>query len=102
MDPLNVTTQAINLLDYKELERFAREAYKLGDYKFAAVEVCENDSDHAFHVSTLDADALLDDEEDVKLIRSGHVPLFRNGLLLDLLCTDGLLPAGNYVVQVVD
>lgn len=99
MEPLKVTTQVINLVDSSTLEAFVEESYKLTSYSFAAVEECGNDSDHAFHVDgNLDED---DDEEDIKLIREGkEVPTYRNALLLDILCHDGLIPPGNYLIQV--
>lgn len=100
LTPLKVKTQIINLVDYAELERFAREVYNLSNYEFAAVEECDNDSDHAFVVSALSPDRLDDDAEDIALIRGGHVPLYRNHLLLDLLCTDNLLAPGNYLISV--
>lgn len=99
MEPLLIDSQVISRVRYADLERFAQEAYKLKKYRFAEVEECGNDTDHAFTVDgVLDED---DDEDDIAAIRAGGpVPMWRNGLLLDMLCADGLILPGHYLIQV--
>lgn len=97
-EPLKVRTQHVHLVDHKELDRFIEEAYGLEGYSFVATEQAPNQSDHPFTVDgTYDAD---DDYDDIRDIKRGKVPLFRTQLLLDIMCKDGLLPAGNYLVNV--
>lgn len=107
--PLKVKTQTVHVVDDTELERLANEVYGrelqggsprrfYNPYEFAAVGECGNDTDHAFVVS---ARPHPDDQLAVDSIRGGvAVPMYRNGLLLDLLCADGHIAPGNYLIQV--
>jgi hypothetical protein len=79
-----------------DLTRFVQQVYD-ENYEFVAVEECGNDSSHTFSVTGIineyDAGA-------AKTIRNGEVPTYRNGLLLDVLCADGYIEPGEYVVEV--
>lgn len=82
---------------YHDLEDFARPIYNLINYEFAAVEECGNSSNF-----TYDIDGKIDSylETGVQSIRNGSVPLYSNRLLLNLLCKDGHIPPGNYLISV--
>lgn len=86
-------------IDYSELEKFYTKVYKpKEEYSFVAIEECGNDSSHEFSV-TGNIDKY--DAKDALAIRAGDsIPTHKNHLLLDVLCADGHLPKGDYVIWV--
>lgn len=85
-------------VDYFELERFAKEIYGLDDYSFVATEECGNDSEHRFRVNgKVDS---WDADNEVAILNTTDVPCYANGLLLNMLCRDGHIPKGEYLVIV--
>lgn len=86
-------------VSYNELERFATKIYKFKNrYSFVAAQECDNDSEHSFSV-TGEIDE--SDEETAEAIREGQAPeYYQNQLLLDLLCADGHIAKGDYLVSV--
>lgn len=101
-EPLKVKkTLSIHVVDRKELERFASQVYNLRGYSFSTAEWPDpaDDEDVTFTVSPLTDSAQDDDADDIAMIKNGVVPRWRNALLLDLLCTDGCLAPGHYLVE---
>lgn len=98
MTVLPLSIQQIYLVDHLDLEKFVDTVYGL-DYSFCDVEDVHIEDDYGYIITgKVDED---DDEEDIKLIVGGkRVPLYRNLLLLDLLCRDGYISPGNYLIQV--
>lgn len=94
--------KTVYFLDYVDLENAAKEAYGCRDYSFVATEECGNDSSHTFFVAPIDYHDKVDtfDAKNSDEIRRGVVPLYGSHTLLRLLCTDGFLPSGHYVVRV--
>jgi hypothetical protein len=83
-------------VEESDLTRFVQEVYD-ENYEFVAVEECGNDSSHTFRVTGVINKY---DETDAKKIRDGDIPIYSNGLLLDVLCADGYIEPGEYVVEV--
>lgn len=83
-------------VSYSDLEKLVKkhypEQYKhMGGYSFAAVEECGNDTSHGF-----DVDGKLDDW-DLEKFAKGEAS---NIALLNKLCADGLIEAGEYLIEV--
>jgi hypothetical protein len=91
------TLKKIYQVDYRELECFVSEVYGITDYNFVAVEEGQNDSTYSFIV-----DGKTDewDMGTVDEIRKGYIPMYSNGVLLNILCADGHLKPGNYSITV--
>jgi hypothetical protein len=86
-------------VDYHDLERFVKKCYpSIKEYDFPAVEECGNDTDHEFNVTGNLAKCDATSASDIKM--TGNVPLWHNHVVLDMLCADGFIPAGNYLVKV--
>ncbi len=89
---------AINEVDYKELEVFATKIYNLKNYSFVAIEEGQNDSSYPF---TVDGEIDELDQIYVDLIKNdGRVPSYNNGILLNLLCKEGHIDKGEYLINV--
>jgi hypothetical protein len=83
---------------YKELEELARETYGLTEYSFIATQECGNDSLHKFKVTD---DLTHESNADINSIRAGnYVPDYGSDLLLKVLCADGYIEAGDYIINV--
>lgn len=94
---LKVRTETVHFVDYNDLEDFAKTVYPfLGEYRFAAVQECGNDTDVTFNPSGKPDN--FDAKEWKNVVRGG--PLSSNYLLMDQLVRDGHIPAGTYVVRV--
>lgn len=95
---LKHTKETIIRVEYYDLEEFASKIYGLQEYNFAAVEECGNDSSHSF-----DVDGNLDDYdvEEAEKIKNEHtVDSYQNYILLNLLCKEGHIEPGNYLINV--
>jgi len=95
---MKIKTKVVHEIDYGELEKFATEVYDLKDYCFVAVQECRNDT-----VSEFTVDGEIDDyerEEVAQIHETKDVPCYQNGLLLNMLCRDGYIPGGTYLVDV--
>lgn len=82
-------------VNYREVQDLAKEIYGVTDYHFGAVQECGNDTTHKFNV-----DGKLGewDRKQVDLIKAGDVR--DNSVLLNLLCSEGHIEAGQYNVRV--
>lgn len=88
------TTEKTFYVDYDDFDEFVQQIYD-ESYEFAAIQEAGNDSSHEFGV-TGDLDDY--DEEDAQGIRNGVVR--DNWLLFNVLCADGYIEPGNYIVRV--
>ena len=91
----------VRVVDYHEVDRLVNDTYG-GTFEFLSAQESSNDVDHLFHVDgKLDAD---DEDEvaEVKVIREGgsQIDSFGAQLWLDVLCADGHITAGAYLVEV--
>ena len=83
-------------VDYDDLEDFIKEVYGF-TYETVAEEEWNNDSNYEFRVN----DNMAGNVIPVSKIRNGYFPgSFSLGLILNMLCDDGLIPSGNYTISV--
>lgn len=89
-------------LSYKEVEELAHKhygavihGYQRGTYSFVATGEHTNGDN-----VEIDVDGDIDDEEDAKSIRNGTIPMWGNNTLLNVLCADGHIEAGDYLVEI--
>jgi hypothetical protein len=87
-------TKLVVECDYSEIEALAEKHYGAKGYSFVAVQECGNDSSHSFRVSNKMG------KKEAEQIRKGKIPNYHNGDLLNCLCADGFIEAGDYVVKV--
>ena len=92
------TKKTIISVNNRELEKLAKQIYNLKSYSFVEVEECGNDSSHSFYVDG-DIDPL-DQADFVKIKNGEEVPKYCNMLLLNILCADGHIEKGEYVIKV--
>jgi hypothetical protein len=117
---MKIETETVHKVDYKELEKLVHETYGFEPempkwtqnrpefkdnksllewpYSFVAIEQCGNDSSHEFYV-----DGKLDDSDQEELdewVESGGKKWIFNSAVLNDLCKQGIIPAGNYIVRV--
>lgn len=84
---------------YKDFEKFVAQHYpEFKKYRFPLIEECGNDVTRVFNVTDdLNED---DKEEFEEMLSNKEVSLYRNDLLFTKLCSDNLIPAGKYLVNV--
>lgn len=84
---------------YKDVERLVKEKYpSLSEYSYAAVQVCGNDERHAYSLT-----GKLDKYEQEKwqaVVAEQGLCEYANDVILNKLCADGHIPAGEYEVVV--
>ena len=85
-------------VEYGDLERFATEIYDLDDYNFACVQECGNDTSTTFNVHG--KLGRWDIKTAKKIVEEKRVPSWSNGILLNLLCADGHIIPGEYLIHV--
>lgn len=86
---------------YTEIEALASKVFGCKDYSFVAVQEGQNSSSYEFEVGPVEDIDLKHDIASIKSIKElGNVPVYRNGLLLNLLHEAGELEAGEYVISV--
>jgi len=95
---LKVKIETVHRVKWSDLERFATEVYGLDDYNFCCVQECGNDSQHRFIAH--DTLSQTDKREADAIRTTKQVPSYRNALLIDMLCTDGHMGEGTYLVEV--
>lgn len=90
-------TKLVVECDYNEIEALAEKHYGAKGYSFVATQECGNDSSHSFSVTNK-----LDnwEKKEAEKIRQGKIPTYHNSTLLNCLCADGFIEAGDYVVKV--
>lgn len=79
---------------WKDLNNFVKETYKV-DYCFIEREECGNDSIHEFH----DVDGI-DFSREFISAKDMFNGLYTNFDVLNLLCRDGHIEKGNYLIDV--
>jgi hypothetical protein len=97
MTPFKYTTETVIRCDYKEIERIVQKHYKVKNWSIVADQECNNDSSLSFSVR-----CKLDkyDKERVKDFKKDD-DTFMSNALLDNLCFLGLIPEGEYIVDVM-
>lgn len=96
---LNHIKKSVIEVDYNDFDRFVNEIYfKPNEYEFVADHEANNYSSYIFRVNgKISEDPWT--QEEIKSIRSGK-PTRNTGLLLNLLCADGHIEAGEYLINV--
>ncbi len=69
------------------------------DYNFVLLEECGNHSEHSFDVNDEIDEDDLEMWEESKGEGSGSL-MYNNGIVLNKLCVDGHIEAGEYIVNV--
>lgn len=97
---LPIVTKICHKLDYRDLERWAAEKLGIRNLEFTD---SDNDSDHDFDVITRDYkfwdQALIDNAIDTAKSRLS-LPIYEAGNLLSYFADAGLIPEGNYIINV--
>jgi hypothetical protein len=97
---MKIRTKVIHEVEYNELERLVRETYK-HDFSFVADQELSNDSSKTFN----GIDGVRDDSSDwdvnrwKKWVEDGCYSCMSRDILNDL-AGRGLIPPGDYVIQV--
>jgi hypothetical protein len=89
-------TEAFFVLGYKEFDKLVNDNIPSADgkYNFAAGEEASNDSSHIYRVIN---DVMLD--YDLENIEGGELQ-YNAGVILNYLCRETIIPAGNYLIEV--
>lgn len=95
-------TRTTNFVNYNDLDRaiseFLKEkGAKNTEFEVVAYEELGNDSDKAFNIGKYDW--AVPDEKDKQEILRGNL-YFRTGPILEWMCAEGKIPAGDYVVEI--
>lgn len=85
------------VVDYNDFDRFVQQVYGDRNYEFCAVQEANNDSYYRFNVTGRVPDY---NQRDAQRIRDGHIDTYRNHLLFNVLCQDGYIEPGTYLVEV--
>ena len=84
-------------VDYGDFDRFVEEIYG-GRFEFVAINEANNYSNYTFEVTEEDINDI--DEEDEIAIRKGKYPMYCAHTVFALLCKDGYIPKGEYIIDV--
>lgn len=85
------------------LDNFVRRIYNIRNqhgqyYSFVEVQECGNDSSHEFRVDGQISDYHL---PNANQLRQGNMPrYYSNSLILNMLCADGYIEPGDYLISV--
>lgn len=95
-------TRTTNFVNYNDLDRaiseFLKEkGAKNTQFEVVAYEELGNDSDKAFNIGKYDFS--LPDESDKADILNGKLH-YQTGRILEWMCAEGKIPAGDYVVEI--
>jgi len=93
---LKAEKKTILKVEYADLEAFAESVYG-GNLEIPAIEETNNDVSLEYTVTGEISKWNLSDAEK---IRAGFYPHYCTGLVLDLLCFDGRIERGDYVIRV--
>jgi hypothetical protein len=93
---MKINTVVVHKVDSSDLNQFVCETYAI-DYDFRADQESGNDSAHTFSV-----DGVVDEWEKDRVdeLLNGGYPSFVSGALLNHMAAEGLIPTGDYVVEV--
>jgi|SRR3954471_11285055 len=98
MDNLRMITKPTHFVEYFDLEKYVKERYG-HKIEIIAMEECANNGYLSYSVTNEFADAFeLKEAEDWK--ENGHFWYYGTGNILNLLCADGYIPAGKYVIEI--
>lgn len=96
MTTLNIQTKTTHYVGYRDLEDFITEHYGF-IYEIVAAEECGNDESLSFYIGkNFDSDDAFIFAEMQQGIWHPH----KTRMLLTKLAYDGLIPTGNYIVEV--
>lgn len=92
---LNCEKKVMIGCEYDELERFIRDEFNIPNYDFIADEELSNDMTWTANIEPKEMDA----KELLDVIRNGNTG-FKTSDLMNQLCFEGRLEAGEYAVDI--
>jgi hypothetical protein len=95
-------TESVTRMSYHEFEEIVKKSYGLegSDWSFVATEECDNDSVHDF--SPVKKECLSEyDQQSLVDLRAGKNPTYINHTIFQDLVNNDVLPAGNYLIEVM-
>lgn len=99
MTELRINTKTVHHVDYDDLGTFLAKVFGFKDYHVTAEEECGNNVALEFTVDASEPEEC--DAEDLReMIATKRSKGFRTGVLMCEACRRGLIPPGDYVVQV--
>jgi hypothetical protein len=84
-------------LDYRDFESILCEVLDIDEFCFVSTQEARNDNTYSF---VADGDIFEDDRDTLDCVREGKFEPYATQALLNVAVKDGLLPSGNYVVNV--
>lgn len=98
MSAIQMITKSTNYIQFSDLENFVKKHYG-HTIEIAAMEMCGNDTSLTFYVSDgpVDEDEF---QEHAAWLMDGRFWPYGTRNILNQLCTDGYIPAGDYVIEV--
>ncbi len=97
--PLRHTTQTFFVVNYWNLDAMIQRAYRRPDFAFVDFEPAANHSSHTF--CGIDGTVDKADEQGLRDFAAGEGPDFSGaGPILQDMCRDGMIPPGDYLVNV--
>lgn len=94
---MRIRTETVHRVDYSDFEAFVEETYGQ-PFSFPADVTSGNDTSHSLHANKR---TLCEDErEEIDVFVATGQHGYLSHLLLDDLCSKGLVPEGSYVVDV--
>ncbi len=96
--PSPFKTKIVHQIDYFDFDEFIKKHYQKSDFEFCADQESRNDSSHSFSVSKHP----MSDYELKRLnkFKSDQRVDFISSTLLNDLCNKGIIPEGQYIVNV--
>lgn len=94
---LKHTIETVYKVNYGDLQKLVAKIYKDKEYSFIETQECGNDTSHEFSVDGKINDY---DKSDAENIRKGQIDAYRNYLLMNVLCADGHILPGEYIINV--
>jgi hypothetical protein len=91
-------TETVIKVDYNDLDDFIHQTTGRDDYSCCDSQEWNNDSQHRFHVENKPLSEY--DQKEWSQFKLGNKRHCYLGILLDGLCVDGLIPPGNYIINV--
>ncbi len=96
--PAPFKTKIIHKIDFDDFDEFIKKHYQKNDFEFCVDQESRNDSSHSFSVSKQPIDDY--DLKKLNKFKSGQHVEFISSTLLNDLCNQGIIPEGEYIVDV--
>lgn len=87
-----------NFMEATELESLVQAKYGVKDYSFVATQECGNYCCILFRDVNGKIDSF-DQEDATEIIEKKRAPIYNNRVVLNLLCKDGHIAPGDYLID---